>query len=145
MKQQAVSITFSLIALGTTLISGCAPDMTDTVQRLSNQYKGREGEKKSKNNPSISNQQKSKDFSFYLTLGNAKYNAGDYYGAISNYSTAIEIKPDHANAYNNRANAKYNLGNRKGACNDFKKASYLGSTKSKEYLNSYRAAWCRMM
>ena len=58
MKQQAVSIAFSLMALGTTLISGCAPDMTDTVQRLSNQYKGREEEKKSKNNPSISNQQK---------------------------------------------------------------------------------------
>jgi tetratricopeptide (TPR) repeat protein len=42
----------------------------------------------------------------FVNRGLAKYNLGDYQGAIADYNQAIQIKPDDAVAYNNRGNAK---------------------------------------
>ena len=40
---------------------------------------------------------------------------------------AIEINPEHGNAYSNRSVSKgKGFGDEKGACNDFKKAASLG-------------------
>ena len=38
----------------------------------------------------------------YLIAGNEKNKLGDYKGAIADYSAAIQLKPDFANAYYNR-------------------------------------------
>ena len=46
----------------------------------------------------------------YHNKGNAKVNLGDYRGAIQDYSKAIELNPNNANAYYNRGNAKSALG-----------------------------------
>ena len=39
-----------------------------------------------------------------------KLNNGDYYGAIADYTKAIELNPDDAAAYYNRGIAKRSLG-----------------------------------
>ena len=72
--------------------------------------------------------------SFYYKRGIEKYKAGVYYGAISDYSKAIEINPRDSNAYNNRARTKYMLGDMKGSCTDAKKAASLGDVESKRIL-----------
>jgi len=38
--------------------------------------------------------------------GNTKYELKDYKGAIQDYTKAIELNPNHANAYYNRGVAK---------------------------------------
>ena len=55
---------------------------------------------------------------FYLS-GNDLYDAGDYAGAIRNYTAAIHHAPDHAWAYNNRGLAKAALGDLAGAIEDY--------------------------
>ncbi|HGY5545329.1 MAG TPA: tetratricopeptide repeat protein, partial [Prochlorococcus sp.] len=55
-----------------------------------------------------------------------KGKSGDLQGAIADYSKAIEINPQYANAYKNRGIAKELVGDLKGACADWKEASSLG-------------------
>ena len=49
---------------------------------------------------------KAETAAFYYNRGNDKYDAGDYYGAIADYSKAIEINPKLFQAYYGRAIAK---------------------------------------
>ena len=72
--------------------------------------------------------------SFYFNSGNDKYDAGDYYGAIFDFTKAIEIDPNYSNAYLNRGVAKENLGDMKGACDDWKQASYLGNESTAKWV-----------
>ena len=50
----------------------------------------------------------------------------DYYGAISDYTKAIEIDPKYADVYRNRGISKELIEDMKGACADWRKASDLG-------------------
>ena len=71
----------------------------------------------------------------YLTWGNTKYHLGDYKGAITDYDSAIRLKPDHAAAYYNRGNAKYKLGQHLAAIADFDSAIRLNPDHAKAYYN----------
>ena len=51
----------------------------------------------------------------FFDRGNSKAKLGDYRGAIADYTTAIEIDPKEAAAYNNRGLSKDNLGDYRGA------------------------------
>ena len=64
----------------------------------------------------------------YFTSGLNNSENGDYYGAISDYTKAIELNPNDAEAYYNRGNSKRKLGDLNGACDDAKKAIKLGNT-----------------
>ena len=55
----------------------------------------------------------------YFMWGNTKYYLGDYKGAITDYTQAIRLNPDDANAYNNRGNAKDHLGQHFAAIADY--------------------------
>ena len=72
---------------------------------------------------------------FYYNLGIDKYDAGDYYGAIADYTKAIESNLKYAKAYNNRGRVKYLLGDNKGACKDAKKSASHGNEESKRILS----------
>ena len=67
-----------------------------------------------------------------IESGKEKANLKDYYGAIVDYTKAIELKPDYADTYNNRGSSKYSLDDLNGACADFRKAISLGSTQNIE-------------
>ncbi|MDE0017220.1 MAG: tetratricopeptide repeat protein, partial [Candidatus Poribacteria bacterium] len=54
----------------------------------------------------------------YFTRGNEKSKSGDYKGAITDYNTAIHLKPDFARAYYKRGKAKSELGNFSAAKSD---------------------------
>ena len=53
--------------------------------------------------------------------GFEKYDAGNYQGAIDDWSKAIEINPQNAINYNNRGSAKDDLGDHQGAIADYSK------------------------
>ena len=70
------------------------------------------------------------------TSGNTKMNLKDYYGAINDYSRAIELKPDNVYAYYfNRGNAKKNLKDYYGAINDYSKSIELAPDYPMAYNN----------
>ena len=54
----------------------------------------------------------------------------DFYGAIADYTKAIEINPNFKSAFKNRSIAKEMIGDIKGACLDAKKSVSLGDTAS---------------
>jgi tetratricopeptide (TPR) repeat protein len=58
----------------------------------------------------------------YFATANKKYDAGDYGGAIGDYTEAIRLSPSCAEAYNNRGNAKDAKGDHDGAIADFTEA-----------------------
>ena len=61
--------------------------------------------------------------SFYS--GVEKYDKGDYQGAISDFSMAIEIEPQFAAAYSNRGLSKTELKDYQGSISDYDKALEL--------------------
>ena len=66
--------------------------------------------------------------------GHEKFKLKDYYGAISDYTKAIEIYPNTDYAYANRGAMKAILKNLKGACVDWKKAAELGNKDAADWL-----------
>ena len=70
----------------------------------------------------------------YFDSGYDKAEAKDYYGAIADYTKAIEINPNYAKAYSYRGISKENLGDLNGACADWKKAAELGNTDAAEWV-----------
>ncbi len=72
---------------------------------------------------------------FYFNSATEKYNAGDNYGAIADYTKAIEINPRYANAYINRGNAKNNLEDYYGAIFDYTKAIEINPRDANAYGN----------
>ena len=75
----------------------------------------------------------------YFLWGNAKYDLGDYAGAIKDYTAAIRLNPyyayTYAYAYNNRGAAKYELGQYTAAISDYDTAIWLKPDHVKTYNN----------
>jgi tetratricopeptide (TPR) repeat protein len=69
----------------------------------------------------------------YLERGEAFSEARDYAAAIAAYSSAIQLKPDFAEAYNNRGFAYYLNGNPEVAIADFTRAIELRPNYPKAY------------
>ena len=72
---------------------------------------------------------------FYNKRGNEKYDAGDYKGAIKDYTKAIKINPQYVDAYNNRGNVKLDLNIYKGAISDYSKAIKINPQYGDAYYN----------
>jgi tetratricopeptide (TPR) repeat protein len=62
--------------------------------------------------------------------------AGDYRGAIVEFSRLIKNEPGNADAYANRGNAKYALHDTAGAIGDWKKAANLGNKQVEKLLQN---------
>ena len=71
----------------------------------------------------------------YFMWGNTKYDLGDYKGAITDYTQAIRLNPDHAKAYYNRGLAKSNLGQYFAAIADYDIAIRLNPDDADAYNN----------
>lgn len=61
----------------------------------------------------------------FYERGGAKYDLQDYRGAVADYTKAIELKPDFAEAYNDRGVAKDDLMDYQGAVADYTTAIKL--------------------
>ena len=71
----------------------------------------------------------------YFERAYDKAENGDYYGAISDYTKAIELQPDYADAYVNRGVAKRKLKDDYGAISDYTKALELNPDYAIAYSN----------
>ena len=87
----------------------------------------------------ILNIRKDKEATDYLTGGLAKYNRGDYQGAVSDFDAALQINPDYAEAYNNRGRAKTALGQYQQAIADYEMALQINPDYAEAYNNRGRA------
>ena len=72
---------------------------------------------------------------FYFDRAFEKGNNGDYYGAIFDYSKAIEINPQYAKAYYNRGWNKAQLKDYNGAISDYKKAIEINPQYAEAFNN----------
>ena len=71
----------------------------------------------------------------YFDSGYDKAENGDYYGAISDYTKAIELNPNDAAAYHNRGWSKNKLKDYNGAIADYNKAIELDPNYTDAYHN----------
>ena len=72
---------------------------------------------------------------FYYNRGNDKGKRGDYYGAIADYTKAIEINPQFEKPYNNRGTAKDELKDYYGAIADYTKAIEINPNYKSAFKN----------
>ena len=57
---------------------------------------------------------------------------------MDDFNVALKLKPDDAEAYNNRGFSKKMLGDKTGACEDWNKSKKLGNEEAKIILkNNY--------
>ena len=66
-----------------------------------------------------------KTSAFFYNRGSDKAEQGDHYGAISDYTKAIEIDPQNDDAFYNRGNSKLELKDYYGAISDYTRALEL--------------------
>ena len=71
----------------------------------------------------------------YFNSGYDKAQVKDYYGAIADYTKAIELNPNDADAYYNRGNSKRNLKDYYGGIADYTKAIELNPNYANAFLN----------
>ena len=71
----------------------------------------------------------------YFKQGVEKYEAGNYQGAISDWSKAIEINPQDAVFYYNRGVAKHELKDYQGAIADYTKAIEINPQDAEAFVN----------
>ena len=71
----------------------------------------------------------------YFNQGLNKAKAGDYYGAINDYTKALMISPNYALAYYNRGFSKDKLKDYNGAISDYNKAIELDPNYTSAYYN----------
>ena len=67
--------------------------------------------------------------------GAVKHKEGDYQGAIDDYTKAIELDPQYADAYNNRGTSKGRLKDYQGAIADLTKTIEINPQYVDAYLN----------
>ena len=72
---------------------------------------------------------------FYFNRAFEKGNNGDHYGAISDFTKAIEIDPNYAKAYYNRGWNKAKLKDYYGAISDYTKAIEINPNYYQAYGN----------
>ena len=80
--------------------------------------------------PNISSAQ---DAAFYFQQGQALFDKGNYAEAIKAYTNAIELNPNHGEAYRRRGVCKANLKNHEAAIPDFTKAIEINPKNSRAY------------
>ena len=71
----------------------------------------------------------------YFRWGKAKFDLGDYAGAIKDYTMAIRLKSDYVNAYYNRGNVKADLEQYTAAISDYDIAIRLKPDLAEAYVN----------
>jgi len=71
----------------------------------------------------------------YFYQAYEKYILKDYYGAVSDYTKAIEIEPNYTDAYFNRGLVKGDLKDYKGAVSDYTKAIEIEPNYAEAYYN----------
>ena len=80
--------------------------------------------------PNISS---ARDAEFYFQQGQALFDKGNYAEAIKAYAQAIELNPNHDEAYRRRGVCKANLKNHEAAIPDFTKAIEINPKNSRAY------------
>ncbi len=81
----------------------------------------------------LEKKEENKDYIFYMAIATMNYEIGAYKDAISNLNKALKLKPDFAEAYNNRGVAKGKMGKYEEAIDDFTKAI----EKKPDYAEAY--------
>jgi len=77
----------------------------------------------------------------YYNRGVTKNMAGDFLGAIPDFSEALKINTRMGAAYFHRGIAKSRTGDSFGRIQDFREAARLGYVDAEQWLNTYYPSW----
>ena len=103
-RTTAIAAALSLLPLGQPLLLGSTTALATAAVVLSTQAAD------------------AQSAAVFMKRGYAKFNKGDYQGALADFNKAIEINPQDSIAYYNRGSAKDELGDYQGAIADYNKA-----------------------
>ena len=73
----------------------------------------------------------------YIDRANSYFSSKSWDWAAKDYSMALDLKPDIADAWLNKGIALLNSGKTDDACHDFRKSFNLGNKKATEYISRY--------
>jgi len=71
----------------------------------------------------------------------AYFKIGEYEKGIADCNKALDLRPDHANTYNNRGHCRAALGDAHGASADFQTALHLAQATCAKRLKELWAGW----
>ncbi len=110
-------------------------ELKNQMEQLKQNYRAADDSQKAEIKKSIA--QNNKYFEAFLALeeGNNAYFSTNYQQAISDYSRAININPNFAEAYNNRGNANVMTKNFQQATQDYQNALRLNRVDARIYNN----------
>ena len=111
-----IAAILSLISLGQPLLIKTGVVLSSTVLILS-----------------LPEKVNAESFDFYLKSGDEKIKKEDYYGAIFDFTKAIEIQPNNALLYSIRSYPKFLLKDFIGAISDLNKAIKINPNKGSYY------------
>ncbi len=90
-------------------------------------------------NSALSSPEGRRDATLYKYRGNLRVLIGRYFDAIEDYSQAIVLDPDFAEAYYNRGIARILAGNRPDACADFERSAAMGYSRGEDKIGYFCA------
>ena len=121
-RTTAVAAALSLLPLGQPLLLGSSTALATGAMLLSTQAAHAQSAQ------------------VFANRGYAKFQNGDYQGALADFNKAIEINPQDAFAYNNRGIAKKEAGDFQGAIADFNKALAINPQDAYIYFDNRAGA-----
>ena len=117
-RTAVIGVLVSLLPFGQPLLIGTVAVLTSAAVMLT-----------------VPNQAKAESAVSYFNQGNFKFKVEDYYGAIADYSKAIEIDPRYVKAYYNRGLSKERLEDYEAAIADYSKAIEIDPKFNDAYYN----------
>lgn len=140
---KALSIVFLWIMA--TVFFSCNKEVAETVSKEQAKEEKAESDKTAKKNDLLEKDVEYKyekaqfkgGYKIYYSSGQRKHNAGDFEGAIADFTKAIEEKPDYGEAYGFRGLSRLKSGDKAGACADWKKAEDLGYPQATQLIQDY--------
>ena len=133
---EAQPVTATKAPLKTKTLEGTNPAIAKTDKQFGNKDSLIKSTDPIQETPLMKNAEQNNYKALYDS-GYQKHNAGDFKGAIADFSKCISMNPEFSDAFNFRGMSKYKSGDKPGACSDWNKALGLGYSQAQSMIDKF--------